>query len=167
MEVSCQVSNHSFDRGYRRATLKQQEEDYIPAPTSCRFLDSRRADGRYSLPNFSKRVNQYLHRNFRWMVSRTLWGGKFPRSWKRKNIIILEKNLQVANLRPDVKSKRIIGQKSLFYFTPFFRESKLKLEQNFSKFSKFRSLLGKRLYTFYLFPFWFIFNYSPSLCFWL
>lgn len=143
MEVSCQVSNRSFDPGYRRVTLKRQGEDYIPFRGQGYFLDTRwpTNDTPNSLPEiFRNPVNQYLRRNFR--SARMDIPGHCGGGENRK------KNLQVANLRHDAKLKRIIEQKNYLYFLFFLENWNSWRMEDFLKFSKFRSLLGKRLHAF-------------------
>lgn len=142
MEVSCQVSNRSFDPGYRRVTLKRQGEDYIPFRGQGYFLDTRwpTNDTPNSLPEiFRNPVNQYLRRNFRSArmdIPGHCGGGE---NQKKK----------VANLWHDAKLKRIIEQKNYLYFLFFFRELKLVENGGFFKVFKISFTPWKKIACFF------------------
>lgn len=76
MEVSCQVSNRSFDPGYRRVILKRQGEDYIPFRGQGYFLDTRWPTTEFPARNFPKPGESIFAQKFPLREdghSRTLW----------------------------------------------------------------------------------------------
>lgn len=144
MEVSCQVSNRSFDPGYRRVTLKRQGEDYIPFRGQGYFLDTRwpTNDTPNSVPEiFRNPVNQYLRRNFR--SARMDIPGHCGGGENRKKKSTSGQSTTRCEIEANYRAKE------LFIFPFFFRELKLVKNAGFFKIFKISFTPWKKIACFF------------------